>query len=60
MFLRGRYRASFNFLEYPGVVTAFKKKIGSVVGLSFSTRQPEEIIQLITDEAEFSAPSTAI
>jgi hypothetical protein len=47
MFIRGRYRALFNFLEYPRVVIAFKEKVGPVRDLSFSTQQPEELIRLI-------------
>ena len=42
-----RYRASFNFLEYPRVVIALKIPKGPVKDISFSTRQPDEIIQLI-------------
>jgi hypothetical protein len=47
MTIRKRYRASFNFLEYPRVVIAFKKKVGPVRDISFSTRNPDEIIRLI-------------
>jgi hypothetical protein len=47
MFVDGRYRASFNFLEYPRIVVAFKHKVGPVIDLSFSTRQPERLIELI-------------
>jgi len=47
MLIRNRYRASLNFLEYPRVVVALKKKIGPVRDISFSTRQPEEIVRLI-------------
>jgi hypothetical protein len=47
MFIRKRYRASFNFLEYPRVVIAFKKPAGPVRDISFSTRQPERIRQLV-------------
>ncbi len=47
MNVRRRYRASFNFLEYPRVVIAFKRKEGLVRDISFSTRRPDEVIQLI-------------
>ncbi len=47
MMIRNRYRASFNFLEYPRVVIAFKRKAGPVRDISFSTRQPDEVIRLI-------------
>ena len=51
MMIRNRYRASFNFLEYPRVVIAFKRKAGPVRDISFSTRQPEEIMRLIWELA---------
>lgn len=47
MLVHKRYRASFNFLEYPRVVIAFKQKAGPVVDISFSTRQPEEVLDLL-------------
>ena len=49
MFVRKRYRASFNFLEYPRVVVALTKKVGLVQDISFSTRHPDEVIGLIQD-----------
>jgi len=48
MMIRKRYRASFNFLEYPRVVVAFKNKIGPVQDISFSTRQPEEVLHVLS------------
>ena len=47
MIIRQRYRASFNFLEYPRVVITFKRKVGPVRDISFSTRQPDQVLQLI-------------
>lgn len=47
MLVQKRYRASFNFLEYPRVVVALKRKSGPVCDLSFSTRQPEKVLQKI-------------
>lgn len=47
MIIRKRYRASFNFLEYSRVVIAFKRKIGPVQDISFSTRQPDDVLRLI-------------
>lgn len=47
MTVRGRYRASFNFLEYPRVVVLLIRKRGPVEDISFSTRRPEDIIRLI-------------
>jgi len=49
MLIRRRYRASFNFLEYPRVVIAFKRKAGPVRDISFSTRRPDELLRLIQD-----------
>jgi hypothetical protein len=49
MSIRKRYRASFNFLEYPRVVIAFKRKVGPVLDISFSTRQPDEVLRLIQE-----------
>jgi hypothetical protein len=42
--LRGRYRAMFNFLEYPRVVIALKVSKGPVRDIAFSTRRPEEVM----------------
>jgi hypothetical protein len=47
MMIRKRYRASFNFLEYPRLVIAFKRSIGPVYDISFSTRQPEELLSML-------------
>ncbi|OGN90465.1 MAG: hypothetical protein A2Y88_02965 [Chloroflexi bacterium RBG_13_48_10] len=47
MTIRKRYLASFNFLEYPRVVIGFKRKVGLVRDISFSTRQPDEVIRHI-------------
>jgi uncharacterized membrane protein len=49
MLIRGRYRVIFNFLEYPRLVLALKKKQGPVRDVVFSTRQPVEIEQLIRE-----------
>jgi len=49
MFIEGRYRASFNFLEYPRVVIAFRNKVGPVQDISFSTRRPEEVLRNIRE-----------
>jgi len=42
-----RYRASFNFLEHPRIVIALKKKAGLVRDISFSTRNPTEVLSLL-------------
>jgi hypothetical protein len=44
MWVKGRYRASFNFLEYPRVVVTFKNRIGPIRDLSFSTRNPDTLL----------------
>ena len=48
MWVHGRYRVSFNFLEYPRVVIRLKKRTWLIVrDVSFSTRRPTELVQLI-------------
>jgi len=47
MFIRGRYRASFNFLEHSRILISFKRKVGLVREISFSTRRPDEVIRHI-------------
>jgi Ca2+/Na+ antiporter len=49
MSIRKRYRASFNFLEHPRVVIAFKRKVGPVRDISFSTRRPDDVLRLIQE-----------
>jgi len=49
MSIRKRYRASFNFLEHPRVVIAFKRKEGLVRDISFSTRRPDDVLRLIQE-----------
>lgn len=48
----GRYRAMFNFLEYPRVVVALSQKQGPVKEIAFSTQQPEQVLALIGDYTE--------
>jgi hypothetical protein len=55
MLIRGRYRASFNFLEHPRVVIQFKEKVGPVRDISFSTRYPDEVIRLVQETASANA-----
>jgi hypothetical protein len=47
-FFKGSYRAMFNFLEYPRVMLTFKQKRGPVREIAFSTKQPEQLIHLLT------------
>ena len=49
MMVRSRYRASFNFLEYPRVVIGFKRKAGPVRDISFSTHRPEEVMRVVRE-----------
>jgi energy-coupling factor transporter transmembrane protein EcfT len=56
MVIRKRYRASFNFLEYPRVVVAFKRKVGPVRDISFSTHHPGEVIRLLQSLAQAEGP----
>ena len=49
MFIRKRYRASFNFLEYPRVVIALKRKAGPVRVICFSTRRPDDVLRFIRE-----------
>ena len=55
MSIRSRYRASFNFLEHPRVVVAFKTSRGPVKDISFSTRQPDEVIARIQEAVAASS-----
>lgn len=57
MLVRKRYRASFNFLEYPRIVIAFKRKVGLVQDISFSTRRPDDVLRFIREAiSAISAP----
>jgi hypothetical protein len=49
MLIRKRYRASFNFLEHPRVLIAFRRKEGLVRDISFSTRRPDDMIRRIQE-----------
>lgn len=48
LLVRGRYRVSFNFLQYPRVEVSLKKKKGLVECISFSTEHPEEIVKVLS------------
>jgi hypothetical protein len=45
--VEGIYRAFFNFLEGPRILIIFKQKQGLVKGISFSTRQPDQVLNLL-------------
>lgn len=49
MSIRGRYRASLNFLEYPRVVIALRRKAGPVQDISFTTRRPDDVLRRIRE-----------
>lgn len=57
-FIRGRYRAMFNFLEHPRVVVMLKTKKGPVQDIAFSTRQPERVLQLLQEAVSARRPRT--
>ena len=48
-FVSGEYRAFFNFLEYPRLVVRLKNKKSPVQALVFTTRYPQDILQILTD-----------
>jgi hypothetical protein len=57
MLVRGRYRASFNFLEYSRVVIALRRSAGPVRDVSFTTQLPDAVIRLLQEAT--SAKSAA-
>lgn len=56
-FLNRRYRASFNFLEYPRIAILLKRSAGPVSEVSFSTRRPEKLLAAL--QAAASAQNAA-
>lgn len=50
LLVRGRYRVSFNFLQYPRVVVSLKKKKGLVEDISFSSEHPQELIRILSKQ----------
>lgn len=46
-FVKGEYRAFLNFLEYPRILIIFHQKQSLVQGLVFTTRQPEQVLEII-------------
>jgi hypothetical protein len=60
MFVHKRYRASFNFLEYPRVVIAFKQAVGPVRDLSFSTRRPGLVLHQLKQAVALLPPSLPV
>lgn len=48
----GRYRAMFNFLEYPRLVVGLKQKQGPVRDVVFSTQRPDALMSLIRNRID--------
>ncbi|MCK4489144.1 MAG: hypothetical protein KAU23_02735 [Anaerolineales bacterium] len=46
-FVKGDYLAYYNFLEYPRIRITFHHKQGLVQGVVFTTRQPEQVMEII-------------
>ena len=55
--IHGRYRAMFNFLEYPRVVIALKRRMGLVREIAFSTQRPDEVVGRIRAAASIITDS---
>jgi hypothetical protein len=47
MWIKGKYRAFFNFLEFPRMVVTLKNKKGLVREIAFTTRHPEQVMHII-------------
>jgi Ca2+/Na+ antiporter len=47
MWIKGKYRAFFNFLEFPRMVVTLKDKKGLVREIAFTTRHPEQVMRII-------------
>jgi hypothetical protein len=45
--IKGKYRAFWNFLEYPRVAVMLKRKKGAVREIAFSTRHPGQVTEHI-------------
>ena len=51
-FVKGEYRAFYNFLEYPRILIRFDKKQGLVQALVFNTTQPEQVLNIIQEHLQ--------
>jgi hypothetical protein len=49
MFVQGKYRSYFNFLEYPRVFLILKKKKGPVAEIAFSTKRPYDVMHILEE-----------
>ena len=48
-FTNGKYRAFYNFLDGPRVLVSFRQKQGWVQELVFSTRNPDQVLDIIRE-----------
>jgi hypothetical protein len=55
MFVRKKYRAYLNFLEYQRVVVVLKRKKGPVAQIAFSTECPEQVMRLLEKRVEMNS-----
>jgi hypothetical protein len=46
-FVEGKYRAFYNFLEFPRIVVYLNEKQGLVQALVFSTKQPDRLLAIL-------------
>ena len=54
MFVRRKYRAYLNFLEYQRIVLVLKRKMGPVAEIAFSTKHPKEVMKLVENKIEMN------
>jgi len=47
--VEGVYKAFYNFLEYPRILIKFRHKQGLVQALVFTTRQPDQILEILLE-----------
>ena len=52
--VEGEYKAFYNFLEYPRLLIRFKKKQGLVQALVFTTRKPDQILEILETRSSTS------
>lgn len=51
-YVNRRYRAYYNFLEHPRLVITFHDKQGLVQELVFTTRQPEQVLEILQERVK--------
>lgn len=47
----GEYMAFYNFLEFPRIKVVFKQKRGWVRALVFTTRQPDQVLEILNNRS---------